>query len=115
MANPFVDPKRYGGFAVGPIGARPHESTVPDQFVYFASNTREVWANMNATWVKVADLTGAIPWADILNKPVAFPPEEHGMETLHTGTLSIQRVRGHDQHEPAHLRSALMAMVTGKI
>lgn len=115
MAGPFVDPKRYGGYAVGPIGMRPHESAVPDEFIYFASDTRQVWANLDATWVKIADLTGAIPWEDILNKPETFPPSEHDLETFHTGSLSIQRIRGHDQHDAAHLRNALMAMVVGKI
>ena len=112
---PFVDPRRYGHIMWGPLDARPNADHVPTGQVYAATDVRKIYLAYNGEWLEIADLTAALEWDEILNKPNAFPPVPHDLEGAHTGTLLISRIRGHDQLEPSHLRAALMGMVIGQI
>jgi|GEM_PF-6300102 len=111
----FLDPKRYGGVDVGVFASRPAPDAVPEEFVYVAVDTTSIYAVQSGAWVKVADLTAGVDWSELTNKPDEFPPEDHDLDTAHTGSLSITRVLGHDQWAPAHYRMALMAQVLGKM
>ncbi len=111
----FVDPKRYGHIAFGPIAARPSPDHVGEGQCYASTDTYAIFMCLNGSWEKIADLTAGIEWDDLLNKPSVFPPAVHDLDVTHTGNLGINRIRGHDQHDPAHLRNALMAMVVGNI
>lgn len=112
---PWVDPKRYGQIAWGSESEMPDAAFVAPGQCYIALDTRAIYLARDGEWVKVADLTAALDWGEILNKPTSFPPSAHDLEAVHTGTLSITRIRGHDQYDRAHLANALMAMVIGNI
>ncbi len=111
----YVDVKRYGHIAWGPIGARPDAATVGEGQCYASTDTHAIFMCLEGDWEKIADLTAGIEWDDLLNKPDTYPPGLHDLEDTHTGSLGINRIRGHDQHDQAHLRNALMAMVIGEI
>ena len=110
-----VDPKRYGHIAFGPIAARPNSLNVGEGQCYASTDTYAIFMCLSGSWVKIADLTAGIEWDALINRPSAFPPDVHDLEEAHKGSLGIDKVRGHDQYDQAHIRNALMAMVVGEI
>lgn len=114
MALLYLDPARYRGVIIGNLSERPETTEVPRNTVFIAVDEYAIYAN-RGQWIKVADLTGAIPWDQILNKPATFPPSLHDLENAHTGYLSINRIRGHDMWNVEHLLTALQAQVIGEI
>lgn len=114
MALIHLDPARYRGVVIGTLTERPAHTDVPQNTVFMAVDEHAIYVNQDG-WSKVADLTGAIPWDQILNKPAAFPPEIHDLEDGHSGYLSIRRMRGHDMWDPEHLLTGLQAQVIGMI
>lgn len=110
-----IDPKRYGAIIVAAIGSRPVASAVAEKTAFIATDERKVYVQLEGEWIDVADLTAAIPWSDILSKPSTFPPSLHDLDTGHTGTIGINRVRGHDAWDPEHEQNILLAMTLGDL
>ena len=110
----FINPMQYGPHGIGPIASRSAVGTVPEGMVWIATDTRIISAKVEGAWVDIADLTAAIPWSSILSKPDTFPPSEHDLSALHSGTLPIARVVGHDLQDANHRYMAVAAMVLGQ-
>jgi hypothetical protein len=111
---PHLDPLRYAGKKVGPIGSIPLAAGLPERFLYFATDTRAIWAVWDGAWLKIADLTAGVAWDEIVNKPATFAPAEHDLATAHSGSLPISRVIGHDTSDETHIRVAAVALVLGR-
>lgn len=64
----------------------------------------------DSTW---EDIQG---WANLRGAPSNFPPSVHHLDgSEHTGTLHINRVRGHNERQKDHLHAAILAMVMGEL
>lgn len=104
-----LDPRQFNGFLMGPIASRPAAGSTAEMTLFFPTDETAVYQVQSGGWVKIADLTGNIPWEDITNKPSEFNPSKHDLEADHDGFLHIRRVLGHDINSHTGMISLAMA------